>query len=623
MNHEQLSNADRRAAAERTSARRFAAQQVSATDAVRPTGPGLLLGLQRQVGNRAVRAAFAPPPTAQRFVGKEHKQLGDSTGRTVDLGNGVVLSWGDLVALSGDEYGSIDDLLADTKTDVGKQRLLAAIRDDHIPDPSTAKLPEPTDAQKSDRFVAFLGLASENSAHFNNAGQAIDRWSTDHSTALTAALDAGLSNDAAGRQLAQAREAFAQHFLTDAFSGGHIRTPRPDIIGWYRANFGPPVVDTFISRLTARLIDGLVAQISPQTRWPDFVVRSKVDKAVGARLATAIAKIDGGRAKLNDYFALGIAGVVSGAMHDMEGKRGVAVSSEAHPEPWTAYGDAQLSDSPVSKEQAELAIAGATAQVDTAYDIGRAHAVSADPAQAPKLSYFGFDSSQVSPTAEGEVTAGAAYLHAHPEVQATLTGHTDPSGSDAYNEALGMQRAQAVATRLTAAGVRPDQIVVISDGEKSLVTKTPGQFRLNRRVTFDYLTRPGPWVDPLRDQAIAELNSKAAPPYPTVTRLVPKPLPAGATTPTTGQSTTATSQVELENWRWGSIPASLRGEIDAWVRGYGSALSSKISTAKELDDDTVEGYAIHPRSLVEGVVTDLLKDPSGFLEGAFGKQMSP
>ena len=559
----------------------------------------------------------------QRFVGTEHKELGDSTGRTVDLGKGVVLSWGDLVALSGDEYASIDDLLADTKTDVGKQRLLAAIRDDHIPDPSSTKLPEPTDAQKSDRFVAFLGLASENSAHFNNAGQAIVRWSTEHSTALTAALDAGLTSDAAGRQLAQAREAFAQHFLTDAFSGGHIRTPRPDIIGWYRANFGPPVVDTFISRLTARLIDGLVAQIKPQTKWPDFVVRKEVNQAVGARLATAIARIDGGRAKLNDYFALGIAGVVSGAMHDLEGKRGVAVSSEDHPEPWTAFGDAQLSDSGVSKQQAELAIAVATAQVDAAYDIGRAHAVGADPAQAPKLSYFGFDSAQVSPTAEAEITAGAAYLQAHPEVQVTVTGHTDASGSNAYNEALGLQRAEAVATRLTAVGVRPDQIVVASDGERSLVTRAAGQFRLNRRVTFAYLNRPGPWVDPVRDQAVTELHGQAAPPYSQVTRFVPKPLPVETTSPVIGQSTTATSQVELENWRWGSIPANLRGEIDAWVRGYGSALSSKISSAPELDDDTVEGFAIHPRALVEGVVTDLLRDPSGFLEGAFGQQMSP
>ncbi|WP_280260701.1 hypothetical protein [Nocardia abscessus] len=174
---------------------------------------------------------------------------------------------------------------------------------------------------RSDRLVTFLKLAAENTSHFNAPGQAIDRWATDHTAAITAALGAGLTKNEVGLQLALAREAFAQHFLTDAFSGGHIRTPRPDIIGWYRTNFGPPVVDFFISRMSERLIEGLVDQIGPQTNWPDFVVRRKVRAAVGARLATAIAQIDGGRAKLNDYFALAVAGVVSGAMHDLEGGR--------------------------------------------------------------------------------------------------------------------------------------------------------------------------------------------------------------------------------------------------------------------------------------------------------------
>ena len=51
--------------------------------------------------------------------------------------------------------------------------------------------------------------------------------------------------------------------------------------------------------------------------------------------------------------------------------------------------------------------------------------------------------------------------------------------------------------------------------------------------------------------------------------------------------------------------------------------SDRQATAKELDDDKVEGYDIHPRPLVEAVVTDLLKDPSAFMEAAFGKPMSP
>jgi hypothetical protein len=207
-----------------------------------------LLTLQRQIGNRGVLTVVRRFPTLQRFVGTEHKALGDSTNRMIDLGSGVILSFGDPVALSGDEYRHIDDLIADTRTPEGQARLLAAIRDDYIPDPTNSQLLEPTAAQKSERFITFVALAAENPLHFNDAGQAIDGWTSDHGTAITAALDAGLQNDAAQKQLALAREAFGQHYLTDAFSGGHMRTPRPDIIGWYRAHFGPTVVNEFISR---------------------------------------------------------------------------------------------------------------------------------------------------------------------------------------------------------------------------------------------------------------------------------------------------------------------------------------------------------------------------------------
>jgi outer membrane protein OmpA-like peptidoglycan-associated protein len=383
------------------------------------------------------------------------------------------------------------------------------------------------------------------------------------------------------------------------------------------------VVEEFIKRLSGRLIEGLVKQISPQTNWPDFMVRSKVSKAVGGRLAAAIAKIPGGRAQLNDYFALGVAGVVSGAVHDLEGKRGVAVSSEAHPEPWTAFGDAQLSDSPVSRAQAELAIAAATAEVTAAHGIGRAHGAAADPANAPKVGYFGFDSSALTPETAGQLKAAAAYLHAHPEVQVTVTGHTDPTGTDAYNEELGQKRANAAAEPLRAAGIGTDQIVLGSAGERSLATTAPSQFRLNRRVVLDYVTRPGPYRDRSRDEALAELQSKHPAPYPQVTRFVPKPLAVGMASPGTGASTVAGSQAELENWRWGSIPPTLRAAIDTWVTGYGPMLTGKISTAKELDDDKVEGYDIKPRPLVDAIVADLLKDPSKFLEEAVGKPMSP
>ena len=64
-----------------------------------------MIALQRSAGNAAVSRVLAQR-TLARFVGTEHKDLGDTTGASIDLGNGVVLSWGDIVALAGDEYAT-------------------------------------------------------------------------------------------------------------------------------------------------------------------------------------------------------------------------------------------------------------------------------------------------------------------------------------------------------------------------------------------------------------------------------------------------------------------------------------------------------------------------------------
>jgi hypothetical protein len=205
----------------------------------------------------------------------------------------------------------------------------------------------------------------------------------------------------------------------------------------------------------------------------------------------------------------------------------------------------------------------------------------------------------------------------------TLTGHTDPSGPDDYNEDLGLRRAQAVAQTLIAAGVRADQIVTITQGERSPVTLAQGKFRLNRRVSFEYVNRPGPYRDVGRDEAIAEVHAAIPPLYADVTRLVPKPLPAEASTSAAGTSSVAHAQVELENWRWGSIPPTLRAEINTWVAGYGPMLTARLATEPALNAATIEGYTVRPRPLVDAIVAELLRDAATFLEQATGQRMSP
>ena len=65
-----------------------------------------------------------------------------------------------------------------------------------------------------------------------------------------------------------------------------------------------------------------------------------------------------------------------------------------------------------------------------------------------------------------------------------VTGHTDRSGSDAYNEALSLRRAGAVAAALSTAGVSPGALATGGKGESEPRVPTPDGERnqTNRRV---------------------------------------------------------------------------------------------------------------------------------------------
>lgn len=65
-----------------------------------------------------------------------------------------------------------------------------------------------------------------------------------------------------------------------------------------------------------------------------------------------------------------------------------------------------------------------------------------------------------------------------------VAGHTDSSGSAAYNKALSERRAQSVAAYLTNRGVKQQRLIVVGAGEDHPVASnaTPEGRQLNRRV---------------------------------------------------------------------------------------------------------------------------------------------
>lgn len=70
-----------------------------------------------------------------------------------------------------------------------------------------------------------------------------------------------------------------------------------------------------------------------------------------------------------------------------------------------------------------------------------------------------------------------------------VSGHTDSSGSDAYNQTLSEKRASSVSTYLNSKGVIPERLEAVGFGERQPVASndTPEGKELNRRVEITLL----------------------------------------------------------------------------------------------------------------------------------------
>ncbi|VWX61726.1 conserved exported hypothetical protein [Burkholderiales bacterium 8X] len=77
---------------------------------------------------------------------------------------------------------------------------------------------------------------------------------------------------------------------------------------------------------------------------------------------------------------------------------------------------------------------------------------------------FDFDKAELRPDARESLDRAAELLKSYPDAPVAINGHTDGKGTDAYNDALSMRRAQAVAAMLQAG--QPRQLSVHGFGKK-------------------------------------------------------------------------------------------------------------------------------------------------------------
>ena len=97
---------------------------------------------------------------------------------------------------------------------------------------------------------------------------------------------------------------------------------------------------------------------------------------------------------------------------------------------------------------------------------------------------FDFDKAQIKPEYDDIIRQLATMTQNNKNVKISVVGHTDTSGSKAYNYALGGRRADAVQKMLIERGIPASQIVAVSAGEEDLKVWTPDGVRNaeNRRV---------------------------------------------------------------------------------------------------------------------------------------------
>jgi len=110
-------------------------------------------------------------------------------------------------------------------------------------------------------------------------------------------------------------------------------------------------------------------------------------------------------------------------------------------------------------------------------------------AAGPWTVYFAFDSAAIADSEDAILTDAAANAMQSSEAPIVVSGHTDTSGSEAYNLGLSAARAEAVVEALGQLGISASRINVSATGEADLAVPTADGVReaKNRRVEIRLL----------------------------------------------------------------------------------------------------------------------------------------
>ncbi len=109
------------------------------------------------------------------------------------------------------------------------------------------------------------------------------------------------------------------------------------------------------------------------------------------------------------------------------------------------------------------------------------------PLKATLYLNFANDSDAVDAAGTEKVNDFATFLKNSPALKATIVGHTDSAGSDAYNQKLSEKRANKVRSMLIDQGIAADRLTAVGEGEAMPIATnaTPEGRAENRRIEVD------------------------------------------------------------------------------------------------------------------------------------------
>ena len=317
----------------------------------------------------------------------EHRAVGDAaTGAAMVNAGGASpdeafwLSFGDVVALSGDYFAGA--ALFEVARVPGQGGTRLGTRDEVVCALKVASVDEATPDPRFDRDGRFghfafspradrsdveravrdryLSLAAVNDDHFVAPGPSDVRTGSGFGSAPAAyrhlhhvALDEAwaLGRDRGDLSRAMAREAAAQHYLTDAFAAGHLRTPVAAIRRYWKHRY--PDFWNQLQRRVAADTASTLRKLSAALRLlpPEYLRRRTL-----AELAS----------RTSGYPELSLGDLVARCLHDWDNSHGLELDAGG-----VIYGDGQVEEG-VTTDLVLAAVRAGNDDVEAAFALGAA-----------------------------------------------------------------------------------------------------------------------------------------------------------------------------------------------------------------------------------------------------------